>query len=308
MAVILVGERATYPSALQLLSRALTRSAGALRLVVRQLRHRVPPLGPGPPLTGALIPVPAPVQPLSAKVGRPGGLAQSRKHVGPGSSDVMGRARLSGTDPYGEARVTGEHLDTGSVAMVLARVPQVNPPPRLLGVQGAGTRGPSKHTNSYAGLLEAMEGLDQVRAVVRNDVDGLMQVPTGHGPGYLAVAGQAPRADALDESTQHQDGLGPARGGPLPQLGGDLLAVGGEPAADGAGGGSGNVKGGTTGQLAEFLGQYAGSWSEPILPTSLRVRPPATHPDPRHPNEHASSIHHPDEKTSLTSGTMRPRL
>ena len=60
----------------------------------------------------------------------------------------MGRARLSGTDPCGEARVTGEHLDAGSVAMVLARVPQANPPPRLLGVQGAGTRGPSKHTNS----------------------------------------------------------------------------------------------------------------------------------------------------------------
>lgn len=148
MAVILVDERVTYPSALQFLSRALARSAGALRLVVRQLRHRVPPSGPGPPLTGALIPVPAPVQPLSAKVGRPGGLAQGRKHVGPGSSDVMGRARLSGTDLCGEARVTGEHLDAGSVAMVLARVPQVNPPPRLLGVQGAGTRGPSKHTNS----------------------------------------------------------------------------------------------------------------------------------------------------------------
>ena len=108
-----------------------------------------------------------------------------------------------------------------------------------------------------------MEGLDQVRAVVRDDVDGLMQVPTGHGQGCLAVAGQAPRADALDESTQHQDGLGPARGGPLPQLGGDLLAVGGEPAADGAGGGSGNVKGGTTGQLAEFLVRclvFLGQW------------------------------------------------
>lgn len=125
-----------------------------------------------------------------------------------------------------------------------------------------------------------------------------MQVPVGGGQEHFAVTGQAPGIGALDEPAQHQNSLGPARGGPLPRPGIGALAVSGQPAADRAGSGFGDIKGGTIGHPRGASWGSSGILVETDPAHRSRVHPPATHPDPCHRAEHTPGSRHPDEKTS----------
>lgn len=88
----------------------------------------------------------------------------------PGSDDVMGRARLSGTDPNGEPAGISQHLDVGPMAVVLAREPQVGLLARCLGMQCAGVnQGPIQAHEGLTGLLHLLDGRGQARAALGDD-------------------------------------------------------------------------------------------------------------------------------------------
>lgn len=142
-----------------------------------------------------------------------------------------------------------------------------------------GHRGAVQAHEQLASLLQALKGLDQVWAVVGDDVDGLMQSPVG--------GDQVPQVGPLDEPTSagpEQFWFSTRR--PLPQPGIDRLTVSMQTAADSASSGFRDLNSGTIGQHAEPLRAEWGILVETGPAHSFSVRPPATRSDPHRRAEH----------------------